>query len=212
MARVRYADNEAGAIAAVTQLGAECVHQVVVEDPDRPLSEDARAEDAGRATIRSEVPERVEVVTESPRDAYLVLADTFDPGWSAALDGHPVPIRPAWITFRAVFVPRGKHTIVFQYRPAGFDRGLMVTACGLIIGLGCVFWPRRLRPLAAEHEVLTWPLRWPHWFFACLVVIVLASTVSVRPSGLSFQHRWYQSVHRFTWGAGIEAMRLKAGP
>jgi hypothetical protein len=214
--RPRYAADEAGAIAAVKQLGAESVHTVVVEDPDRPLPEDgdsdSDAEVAGRAAIASEVPERVEVVTECPRDAYLVLADTFDPGWSATLDGRPVPIRPAWITFRAVFVPRGKHTLVFRYRPAGFDRGLMITACGLAIALGCLVWPRRLRPLAAEHEALPWPRHWPHCFGAALIVIVLASTVSLGPSGLSVQQRWYQSVHRFTWGAGIEAMRLKAGP
>jgi hypothetical protein len=205
--RPYYVAGEADAIAAVERLGVETPRRLVVEDPDRPLPEEANA--SGHATITREVPERVEVATESAGDAYLALADTFDPGWSATLDGRPVPIRPAWITFRAVFVPRGRHTVVFRYRPAGFDRGLVLTGCGLLLTLGCLAWPRPLAPPSAAHGVGEGPRGWPRWGLVALALIVLGSTVAVRPGGLAIQSRWSESVHRFTWGAGIEAMRIK---
>jgi hypothetical protein len=210
MGRPYYVAGEAEAIAAVDRLGAETRKRLVVEDPDRPLPEDAEV--AGRATITRERPERVELAIEADRDAYLVLADTFDPGWTAMLDGRAVPIRPAWITFRAVFVRRGPHTLVFRYRPAGFDRGLAITGCGLLIALGCVFWSRPLVALALEHGVQSGPRNWPRWGLLVLVLIVLASTISVGLSGVGVQSRWSRSLHTFTWGAGIESMKPRQGP
>jgi hypothetical protein len=207
MGRPYYVVDEKAAIAALDALGGEIRHRLVVEDPDLPLPEHAEA--AGQATIVREVPERIEIRTDSPDNAYLVLADTFDPGWSAAVDGRPVPIRPAWVAFRAVFVPRGTHTLVFRYRPAGFDRGLAVTAIGLVLAIFCLVWPRRLPRLGPEHEPLPWPRSWPLWELAAIVLIVLASIATVTRSGLAVQNRWSQSFHRFTWGAGIEAMRIK---
>ncbi len=76
---------------------------------------------SGTARIVEDLPERVVVETDAATPAYLVLSDTFDPGWSATVDGQPAPIRPAYVAFRAVYLPQGKHTVVFTYRPAGFD-------------------------------------------------------------------------------------------
>ena len=208
LGRPVYAHGEAGAIAAVDRLGEEIRRRLVVEDPDRPLPEDA--ERTGTAAITREVPERIEVATDAPQGAYLVLADTFDPGWSATIDGRPVPIRPAWITFRAVFVPAGRHVVVFRYRPAGFVLGLALSSCGLLIAVVCGFWPRSQHPLASEHGALGWPRPWPRWGLLVLVLIVLASTVSFGPSGLAIQNRWSGRFHRFTWDAGIKSMRPRS--
>jgi hypothetical protein len=200
-----YAAGEAEATAAVYRVGAAIRDRLVVEDPVHPLPEDAAVE--GRAAIVSEVPERVEIAVDARTDAYLILADTFDPGWSATLDGRPAPVRPAWITFRAVFVPQGKHTVVFRYRPAGFDRGLAITAVGLLIVVACLAWPRRLTSMAAEHGDLAWPRRWPLWGLVAIWLVVLASTIAVDRSGIGIQSRWSRSFHPFTWGAGIESMK-----
>jgi hypothetical protein len=142
------------------------------------------------------------------------MSDTFDPGWTARLDGKAVPIRPAWITFRAVFVPPGRHTLVFSYRPAGFDLGLAITVGGLAIALAGLAWPRRhlALPLKPEHETLGWRRGWPPWFLAALLLLVLASIFgpgAKGSSGLAIRQRWVGSFHRFTWGAGIEAMRVR---
>jgi hypothetical protein len=210
MGRPYYVAGEAEAIAAVDRLGAETRHRLVVEDPERPLPEDAEV--AGRATIAHEQPERVEIAIDAETEAYLVLADTFDPGWTATLDGRAVPIRPAWITFRAVHVPRGSHTLVFVYRPAGFDRGLAITGGGLLVALACLFWSRATITLAPEHAVLNGPRNWPRWGLLMLALIVLSSIVTLGSSGVAIQSRWSKSLHAFTWGAGIESMKRGQGP
>jgi hypothetical protein len=201
-----YAADEAAAVAAVDRLGKEVRNRLVVEDPDRPLPPDAEV--SGSARITRDDPEHVEVETDSPGPAYLVLADTFDPGWSAEVDGRPASIRPAWIAFRAVYLPEGRHRVTFRYRPAGFAAGLAVSLAGLIAAAGVAAWPRRSRPLLPEHGPSRWPARWPRWGLAAVALILLASTVGFDRQGRPrLQPRWEGSFHRFTWGAGIEAMR-----
>jgi hypothetical protein len=201
-----YVADEREALAALDRIGLSLGDSLVVEDPDRPLA--TVAEVAGTATIGIDRPERVEVATDSPTAAYLVLADTFDPGWSATLDGRAVPIRPAYLAFRAVHLPPGRHAVVFTYRPAGFATGLAITLGGAVVTLGLLFWPRRLAGLSPEHGDNGWRRGWPKWGAAVLVLIVLASTLSWKsPGGFTLQERWRNSVHRFTWGAGLEAMR-----
>ncbi len=148
------------------------------------------------------------VETDAATPAYLVLADTFDPGWSATLDGQPAPIWPAYVAFRAVYLPQGPHTVVFTYRPAGFELGLLLSGCGIVLSL--VFWFQSRRPpaLAAEHAALGWPPRWRTWWFVALGAIVLISAVVIGRSGLPRRHnRWTNSVHTHTWGAGASAMK-----
>jgi len=48
---------------------------------------------------------------------FLVLSDSFVPGWEAELDGRAVDIVPVDAAFRAVAIPPGTHSVVFRYRP-----------------------------------------------------------------------------------------------
>jgi len=69
-------------------------------------------------------PEEVVLQGEIPRDGYVVLADSYYPGWRAELDSNPVPVLRAQHALRAVAVPAGRHTIRFFYRPRSFTIGL----------------------------------------------------------------------------------------
>jgi hypothetical protein len=213
-----YADNEAQAALALARLGAQLRDKLVVEDPTRPLPEDATV--SGTAQIVLDAPERVVIKTEAAMPAYLVVSDTFDPGWSATIDGQTVPIRPAYLAFRAVFIPEGKHAILFSYSPAGFALGSGLTGGGILLGIVLWFWPFRLVPLDPDHDVMSWPSRWRTWWFSALGAIVLVSIpISIQATGPkgnplkrrdgrpAYTNRWKGTVHRFTWGSGIEAMR-----
>ena len=199
-----YVADPAGAAHALEDLGAAIRDQVIVEDPDRPVPADAEA--AGSARIVVDEPERVEVEINAVNPCYFVLADTFDPGWSATLDGRPVPIRPAFAAFRAVAVPGRSCRVVFRYEPAGFRVGLIVTFVGLLGVLACLVWPRPVAHLLPAHELLGWPRFWPVGFVAVLALVVLASAVRLGPDGVKVHERWRGGFHGFTWGAGIEAI------
>ena len=66
---------------------------------------------------------------------WVVLTDTYYPGWQATINGQPAPIWQANIAFRAVQINQaGKHQIVFRYQPRSLTFGLWTTAVtGLIL-------------------------------------------------------------------------------
>lgn len=78
-------------------------------------------------------PEKVVLDVTAEFDGYLVLADAWDPNWSAMLDGVPVPIERADVMFRAVRVPEGSHRVEFSYHPRSFYTGLLIA--GIAIAL-----------------------------------------------------------------------------
>ncbi len=89
-----------------------------------------RADESVR--IVSYQPERVVIAVTARADAYLVLADTWYPGWTARLNGAEVPLVRANLIFRAVRVPPGEHEIVFEYRPVSLWVGASVSVLALL--------------------------------------------------------------------------------
>jgi hypothetical protein len=209
--RVAYASDQAHAVALVNELArsGELVERAVVEDPERAGvgSEEAATRDQSRgyARIVEELPERLVVKVGATAPAYLIVSDTFDPGWTATVDGAPAPIFPAYVTFRAVRVPAGSHEVVFVYVPAGFRLGLGLTVLGIVLGVLAIGW-RGLGPREA-HGLLIWPRMWPALLLGLVAIVVVGSTVSWSEKGFSVQSRWRDSWSRFTWGAGLEAMQ-----
>jgi hypothetical protein len=125
-------------IQTVESLGCWSVHQgVQVVDPETGQGASGFfRKDA--AEIESYQPERVEVATDSPRDGFLVLSDTYRPGWSVLVDGAPSPLLRAHSAFRAVRVPSGKHRILFLYQPASLRVGGALSLLSLIV---LIAWP-----------------------------------------------------------------------
>ncbi len=80
---------------------------------------------------------------------YLVLLDSYYPGWVASVDGRKTAIHPANEAFRAVAVPPGRHTVVFRYRPTGLYVAGAVSAAAWLVILGLIVAPRLPRRRAA---------------------------------------------------------------
>jgi len=86
---------------------------------------------------------RVEAVLEQP--GWVVLADGYDPGWKARLDGQSADVLRADVGLRAVAVPAGAHVLEMTYRPAAVMIGLVVSILSLLAAAGAVAVTSRAR-------------------------------------------------------------------
>jgi hypothetical protein len=91
----------------------------------------------GSARVSYPTPNRVviDAVTDAP--GYVVLTETFDPGWSATVDGDARPLLRANFAFRAVVVPAGRHRVEMSYRPVSLALGLAVSVGSIFV---CAAW------------------------------------------------------------------------
>ncbi len=79
-------------------------------------------------------PEQLILETSSPIPAYLVIADTWYPGWSVKVNGQLRPALKFHKAFRAVEIPAGPCRVEWTYTSRSFWLGLTVT-CLTIFGL-----------------------------------------------------------------------------
>jgi hypothetical protein len=111
----------------------DLVSTVVLErEPDMKPSSGADAS----AVITSYGLNTVTISTDSSRDGFVVLSDTYYPGWIAAVDGKPAEIYRANYTIRAVPVPKGTHIVTFIYKPVSFIIGSVLTLIGILLTVG----------------------------------------------------------------------------
>jgi hypothetical protein len=99
----------------------------------------------GGALIVRESLHEVEIAATLTARGYVVLADSYYPGWRAFVDDQEVTIHPVNHLFRGVATPPGAHRIRFEYRPMSFRVGLGVSAAGLAVwgSLALSVWRRR---------------------------------------------------------------------
>ena len=93
------------------------------------------------AQITADTGETVTVRLPETAGGKLVLADSYYPGWTAAVDGRAATIRPYQGFLRQVSVPPGAREVVFTYRPLRFYAGLAVSLAALAVVVTLALWP-----------------------------------------------------------------------
>ena len=83
-------------------------------------------------------PNRLTINLEADGPGWLLLSDTYFPGWQATIDQQPTKIWRADYLFRAVHVPAGAHTIQFDFQPISVRAGFGLFGLGALILLG--YW------------------------------------------------------------------------
>ncbi len=78
-------------------------------------------------------PQEVRLRVTAPRPSWLVLTDTYYPGWSATINGHPARIHRANVSVRAVRLDAGPAEVVFRYRPDSLRYGWIAALIGVAL-------------------------------------------------------------------------------
>lgn len=95
--------------------------------------------------IIKEEDNEVDITANPSRPAYLVLSDTYYPGWKCYVDGREQPIYRANFAMRAVFLSPGQHHISFIFKPYSAIIGAGCSVATAVIVLLCaIYWRRRL--------------------------------------------------------------------
>ncbi|MFH1312160.1 MAG: YfhO family protein [Candidatus Eisenbacteria bacterium] len=89
----------------------------------------------GRCEIVRYEPERVELRVDTRKDCFLLLQDTYYPGWIADVDGMRLPVLRTDLGFRAVQLAAGEHSVVMRFRPLSFKLGLGLSCLGIILSV-----------------------------------------------------------------------------
>jgi hypothetical protein len=110
-----------------------------------------RTSDRGESCRVADVnPERVEIEAELTRPGLVVLADQFYPGWHLQVETAGQASRPERIlqtdrVLRGVWLPAGRHRLIYRYRPATFYLGAAVSLLAwLALGAAILYRRRRL--------------------------------------------------------------------
>jgi hypothetical protein len=123
--------------------GFDPLMQVVIEGEITPNQTSSTALSESIEIVASSDPNRVSLLTSSSAGGWLVLADSWYPGWKAAIDGVDTPIYSANVVFRAVWLPPGEHTVTFVYSPQSLKIGAALFVASLIFLTGLwVTWKR----------------------------------------------------------------------
>jgi hypothetical protein len=79
-------------------------------------------------------PNRIEIKTHNSSSGWLMVSETWYPGWKAWVDGKSVPLLQANYLFEAIHLEAGNHSIRIAYRPLSFYIGLVISLISIILG------------------------------------------------------------------------------
>ncbi len=108
--------------------------EVILADDTTTQSTGVAGERGGHGTaqIVTYGPNDVRVHTSADGDAWLVLSDTYYPGWTATVDGQPASVLRGDVLFRVVPVPAGEHDVDLRFEPSSVKIGLGISLACLV--------------------------------------------------------------------------------
>jgi hypothetical protein len=118
--------------------------------PTRAPARSADTGDFSGAHIVDYRAESMRIETRSTLPSYLVISESFDPGWHARVDGEEVTLLEANLYFRALPLSAGAHQVELFYRPSSYVWGWRLFGLALAVPILAAMLSRtRLREGAA---------------------------------------------------------------
>lgn len=103
---------------------------------------------AGSATYTEVAPEDVRIEVDAPAPSIVVVRNSYEPGWSATVDGRPAPVLATDYLLQGVPVAAGQHVVWLVYRDPEVSRGLTAGALvwlTLLSAIPATMWLERRR-------------------------------------------------------------------
>jgi hypothetical protein len=111
-------------------------NSVVIEKDLPPQFTNTKSVDNSTVDIIEYNPDSVVLQANMESDGFLILTDTFYPGWRAFIDDKETDIYEADYFLRAVYLEKGPHSVVFKYVPATFWFGLYLSLATAAVIIG----------------------------------------------------------------------------
>jgi hypothetical protein len=116
----------------------------IIETDRQPASPPGGRTEHADARIVTEKTTAVDIAVQTDTAGFVLLADTFYPGWRVVVDGVPATISRANGAQRAVFVEPGEHRVEFRYAPGSIRLGVAISICALVVvAWRLVSWGKR---------------------------------------------------------------------
>jgi hypothetical protein len=88
---------------------------------------------AGTVKLTADSADRLCLSAEVNRPAFVVLTDSYNPGWKAYDNGKPAEVYQADGLFMAVYVEPGRHEILLVFKPDSLAFGGLLSQAGLLL-------------------------------------------------------------------------------
>jgi len=116
----------------------------IIETDRQPATGPNAPSEHAEVRIVTEKTTEVDITVQTDTPGYVLLADTYYPGWRVDVDGLPATICRANGAQRAAFVEPGEHRVQFRYAPASIRLGATISISTLVVvALGLVRLGRR---------------------------------------------------------------------
>lgn len=113
--------------------GREPLEMVITEGAPEKRCEEKDSTTLFAYQIVLETPVSIQMQISAGRDGWVILSDTWYPGWKAKLDGQRVELFRGFSNFRTIWVPAGTHTIEMKYQPPSYAIGAGISISGWLI-------------------------------------------------------------------------------
>lgn len=152
VANARFLDNDDRVLDALASFDPSS--EVLISGTGTDITHQTMDPSAWSSTVSRYTGNLVEIRTQSGRDGFLVLSDTYYPGWQAWVDGVEYPVMRANYDFRALHLPAGEHTVVYKFTSRYLTFGLFISLGGILLvslffvrTIYSLFSPKKTQPL-----------------------------------------------------------------
>lgn len=98
--------------------------------------------DNGTVIVKKYTPNEIVLSTDNKTRETLFSSEVFYPGWEGFVDEQKVDVTKTNHAFRALFVPAGRHTVIYRYSPRIFLYGGLISLASFVVCLMLLFFPK----------------------------------------------------------------------